>query len=117
MPAPASRRYLGTRNAQIGGATVLVMDDPNDTAKTRYLDPRLDLHNHSPDGFQWGYLGSGPAQLALALLADALDDDERAQRWYQDFKANVLSRITGDTWEMSANGIRSEVVTYETLAR
>jgi len=24
--------------------------------------------NHSPDGFSWGYGGSGPAQLALALL-------------------------------------------------
>ncbi|GAJ01677.1 unnamed protein product, partial [marine sediment metagenome] len=22
--------------------------------------------NHSPDGFSWGYEGSGPAQLALA---------------------------------------------------
>lgn len=23
--------------------------------------------NHSPDGFYWGYSGSGPAQLALAI--------------------------------------------------
>jgi hypothetical protein len=33
------------------------------------LDPRHDLVNHSPDGFEWGYAGSGPAQLALAILA------------------------------------------------
>ena len=26
--------------------------------------------NHSPDGFNWGYLGSGPAQLALAILLE-----------------------------------------------
>ena len=34
------------------------------------LSPRNDLFNHSPSGFEWGYPGSGPAQLALALLAD-----------------------------------------------
>jgi len=31
---------------------------PNDSQKVR---------NHSPDGFAWGYGGSGPAQLALAI--------------------------------------------------
>jgi hypothetical protein len=40
--------------------------------RPRKLDPRLDLYNHSPTGFAWGYGGSGPAQLALALLADVL---------------------------------------------
>lgn len=50
------------------------------------LDPRYDLRNHSPDGFSWGYSGSGPAQLALALCCDVLADDGRAQRIYQDFK-------------------------------
>jgi len=32
------------------------------------LDPRNDIRNHSPAGFEWGYCGSGPAQLALALV-------------------------------------------------
>ena len=27
--------------------------------------------NHSPDGFNWGYGGSGPAQLSLAMCLDA----------------------------------------------
>jgi hypothetical protein len=26
--------------------------------------------NHSPDGFNWGYGGSGPAQLALAICLE-----------------------------------------------
>jgi len=34
------------------------------------LPMRLDLVNHSPSGFEWSYGGSGPAQLALTLLAD-----------------------------------------------
>jgi hypothetical protein len=31
---------------------------------------------HSPTGFEWGYAGSGPADLALNILADAAGDDE-----------------------------------------
>jgi len=62
------------------------------------LDPRFDLANHSPDGFEWGYHGSGPAQLALALLADATGDDELALRYYQDFKRKVIAAIDQDTW-------------------
>jgi hypothetical protein len=29
------------------------------------------LRNHSPDGFNWGYGGSGPAQLAVTLCLEA----------------------------------------------
>ena len=42
------------------------------------LNPRLDLRNHSPTGLEWGYCGSGPAQLALAILADHTGDPQRA---------------------------------------
>jgi hypothetical protein len=34
------------------------------------LQTHQDIRNHSPDGFNWGYGGSGPSQLALAILAD-----------------------------------------------
>ena len=37
-----------------------------------------ELRNHSPDGFAWGYEGSGPAQFALALLLEAGMSDEEA---------------------------------------
>ena len=30
----------------------------------------LNIRNHSPTGFAWGYGGSGPAQLSLAILVD-----------------------------------------------
>lgn len=56
----------------------------------RQLDPRYDLANHSPDGFEWGYNGSGPAQLALAICADALGSDDLAVRLYQHFKNIVV---------------------------
>jgi Family of unknown function (DUF6166) len=61
----------------------------------RFLDPRLDLCSHSPTGFEWGYPGSGPAQLALAILADFLGDDTRAIALHQEFKWDHISQIAG----------------------
>ncbi len=77
------------------------------------LSPRYDLRNHSPTGYSWGYGGSGPAQLSLALLADALGDDDKAQRWYQDFKFRVISRLEGDQWELSQEDIIQTIAQLE----
>jgi Family of unknown function (DUF6166) len=46
----------------------------------------LALWNHSPTGFECGYAGSGPAQLALAILLAAGVEDARAVRLHQRFK-------------------------------
>ena len=74
----------------------------------REIDRRYDLHNHSPDGFEWGYAGSGPAQLALALCADALDDDDRALKIYQEFKFRVVAKFKGDVvWITQEDIIRN----------
>lgn len=61
------------------------------------LDPAESqkLYNHSPDGFAWGYGGSGPAQLALALLLQ-FTDKKFAIDNYQDFKAEVLANKPAD---------------------
>ena len=59
------------------------------------LKPSLAIENHSPTGFAWGYLGSGPAQLALALLLE-LTDRPFAQTHYQQFKDAFVSRWHGD---------------------
>jgi len=67
-----------------------------DVGAQRELDPRLDLRNHSPTGFSWGYNGSGCAQLALALLCDVLQDDERAKRLYQRFKEFTVATVPRD---------------------
>lgn len=69
-----------------------------------HLDPAPSqrLRNHSPDGFQWGYSGSGPAQLALAILLDYTKDPERSQRLYQTFK-NDFVRLFQDEWSLEAH--------------
>lgn len=46
--------------------------------------------NHSPDGFNWGYPGSGPAQLALAILLEFMPVTY-AVGLYQQFKFNVVA--------------------------
>ena len=54
------------------------------------LDPRPSQKrcNHSPDGFNWGYAGSGPAQLALAICMH-LD----LNMPYQDFKNKYIATL------------------------
>jgi len=48
--------------------------------------------NHSPVGFAWGYGGSGPAQLALAILLKFTNKDV-ALKLYQKFKWHVISYL------------------------
>lgn len=78
----------------IGGQTpsriyVYVGDDDGPMG-LQPLDSRSDLRNHSPCGPNWGYGGSGPTQLALALAADALDDDAAALAVYQRLKVRLV---------------------------
>lgn len=53
--------------------------------------------NHSPDGFNWGYGGSGPAQLALAIMLKLT-----ARHYsYQDFKWRVIAKLPqGNSFEI-----------------
>lgn len=58
------------------------------------LNPAASLKtaNHSPDGFNWGYSGSGPAQAALAICLE-LYGVALAQRVYQQFKFMFVARL------------------------
>jgi len=73
------------------------------------LPLRLDLRSHSPDGFEWGYGGSGPAQLALAILAHEYDD-HTAEYFYQDFKWEVISQLPKDEWALSSEQIAAAML-------
>ena len=56
------------------------------------------IKNHSPDGFAWGYGGSGPAQLSLAICIK-LFGPEAAIKIYQDFKFNLIAGIPQESFE------------------
>ena len=83
------------------------------TVNGRPLNPRLDLWNHSPSGFEWGYGGSGPAQLALALLVDCLTDDDRACELHQAFKRQVVAKLPMPSWTLTEAEIRQAVNSLE----
>ncbi len=59
-------------------------------------DRSLKLWNHSPTGFAWGYEGSGPSQLALAIMLELTDSEELAFELYQDFKRAFVSHWEGN---------------------
>ena len=69
------------------------------------LAPSYELAKHSPTGFEWGYLGSGPSQLALALLLDVTGDANTALQWYQFFKEDHVG-TWGTTWQITTEEIK-----------
>lgn len=78
------------------------------------LDARLDLANHSPTGFAWGYGGSGPTQLALALAADALADDPHALAVYRELKWRLTAALPQDQpWRMTRADVLQHVAELE----
>jgi hypothetical protein len=97
-PATSARTYHVTRFAF--GVVAL--------ADGRPLPPRTDLYNHSPTGFEFGYAGSGPAQLALALLADCVGE-ALALEFYQEFKWAVIAQQTGNTFTLTERDIRRAI--------
>lgn len=77
---------IATRKVTIGG---------------KRLRPRRSqkIYNHSPDGFSWGYVGSGPAQFALALLLE-LTNERFARYCYQRFKREVIALLPVSDFEL-----------------
>ena len=53
--------------------------------------PHLVTH-HSPDGFKWGYAGSGPSELALNILVVYIGE-KRALPLHQEFKRSFLEAM------------------------
>ncbi len=51
--------------------------------------------HHSPDGFSWGYAGSGPSELSRCILWDYLGEEPHPA-CYQAFKASVVAHWPQD---------------------
>lgn len=89
------KMYEGRRRF---GATKVLVDG-------RPLRFRRDLRCHSPAEFEWGYGGSGPAQLALAILAEHLQDDQEALNLYQRFKWFTIAELPRHYWKLTSADI------------
>ena len=92
----------------------LVVEVIDEDAKSRYaLEPRFDLWRHSPDGpmcFECGYGGAAPAQLALALCAEFLDDtqEDLALMIHHNLKTQVVASLPRRSFKIT----EQEMVKY-----
>src|SRR5882724_6995595 len=103
----AARGYQNDEGAHPDGFSLVTFSEGS-RDPVHVLPSRLDLHSHSPTGFAWGYAGSGPAQLALALLAEELQDDDMAMRLHQRFKDEVIARLSQEEgWTLTGEQIRA----------
>ena len=81
-------RYYGTAND--GNWSVLLNGKHFDHADS------LKVSNHSPDGFAWGYGGSAPSQLALAILLHEIGNPDFIVHHYQQFKTDLIETVPQD---------------------
>ncbi len=116
--------YSGTRvfdreSMTHGEASVVVQnvdEGPSDRC------PLTHVSYHSPDGFEWGYAGSGPADLALAILADYFDEPaefvlaalrsmwmprSKAAALHQSFKERFVAPEHRDEWQLDSDAIEA----------
>ena len=88
------KSYTGART--IDGLKVLVDGAP--------LEERYDLKRFTTWGFEWTYEGKEPSQLALAILADHLDDDAKAVECCERFMREVVANLDNE-WKLTGEDI------------
>lgn len=95
------RQYVGYRD-EVGNAVVVVHEPGREP---RALAHRLVLH--SPSGFEWGYHGSGPADLAANILYAETGDEALAKRLHQQFKEDVIANLPEHGFNLTAMQVRA----------
>ncbi len=80
------------------------LDGAEVTADGAPLDPCFDLRVHSRAGFEWTYVGDGPRQLALALLAHHLGDPAHALALTEPFMRAVVAELD-NAWRLTSADI------------
>jgi hypothetical protein len=93
-----------------------------DASRSRECRPLTVVTYHAPDGIEWGYPGSGPADLALSILADYFEETpeqvlgalkslwaprSKAAALHQRFKADFLAGEQRDEWQIRADVIEA----------
>jgi hypothetical protein len=68
-------------------------------------EPLPHIVRHSPTGFEWGYMGSGPSDLALALCDAATAGRVTSSRVYMAIRDELVAGIQADAWELPATRV------------
>jgi hypothetical protein len=90
-------------------AHFLKFDGTNYLLDCEILTPEESQHfyNHSPDGFSHGYGGSGPAQLALAVMLKLTGYSNN----YQQFKWKYIAPLKpGEPFELAFHIDRYDIL-------
>lgn len=92
-------------------------DDANNVlVNGKPLDLKLNIRNHSPSGFAWGYSGSGPAQLALAIMCFEFGDNlEQHPIDYYFLKDKVIAKLPlHHKWTLTSKDIKTHISQIQT---
>ena len=81
----------------------VVMERLNNRAATNVPSVRV---LHSPTGFEWGYGGSGPADLALNILLKYGVPMQLAEVLHQDFKWAHIANVPAEGGRLEGSTIR-----------
>jgi hypothetical protein len=71
--------------------------------------------SHSPDGFEWGYAGSGPSELALNILT-MFTDRQTAEELHQVFKWDYITRLPYDGGTIKGRDIKKWIKQHKRVA-
>jgi len=94
--------------------------------------PLRHVVRHSPTGMEWGYSGSGPADLALSILTDYLFRagqqvrvrempeavpgrkvlEKLAEMLHQAFKADVVAQLPREGWRLAGEQVAAWLVRH-----
>lgn len=87
--------YIGFSNYDLGALIISGnLAERSITINGTFIYPEdysQKIRNHSPDGFSWGYTGSGCSQTALSILMEVVPVNI-ALMFYHDFKDEFVSR-------------------------
>lgn len=98
-----TKAYVGERTSD--GVAQVFVEEVRDGQ--RHKRPLRHIARHSPAGFEWGHFGSGPADLANAILSDLMEmADGVSQRMYQKFKFEVVGNLDREDFRMSSSFVQ-----------
>jgi Family of unknown function (DUF6166) len=100
-PVEAPKTYRGRRAAAPAGVRGPVEVTVEQGSERR---PLARCGDRSPDGFEWGYVGAGPAALALALLTDHLGYEPPAGL-VEHFLQGVVARMPHHGWAVAGSSL------------
>lgn len=97
--------HLGAELGPLIDEVLLQRDPKTNSALTNIVHRIVD---HSPTGFDWGYGGSGPADLALNILLYFVEE-KTAYSLHQDFKWHFLAGMPKEGGRISKASIQDWV--------